>query len=108
MRDESAGYGTTRDDVNGFIRYVCVTRFVSYPSGERKPSKEINLGKAHVSKPAIPQIHCVLKDTTTQSLEGVVFRLKFNDGQQTLQKYSHIRQGMSWNIPNFVTRESSA
>ena len=46
--DESAGYGISREDVGRFLRYLVMTKFVSWPSGKGRPLPEINLGIAQM------------------------------------------------------------
>ena len=46
--DESAGYGISREDVGKFLRYLVMTKFVSWPSGKGRALPEINLGLAQM------------------------------------------------------------
>lgn len=46
--DESAGYGVSREDVGRFLRYLVMTKFVSWPSGKGRALPEINLDIAQM------------------------------------------------------------
>uniref|UniRef100_A0A093VCQ0 Alpha-aminoadipate reductase n=1 Tax=Talaromyces marneffei PM1 TaxID=1077442 RepID=A0A093VCQ0_TALMA len=41
--DESAGYGISREDVGRYLRYLCETGFISWPTGRGRPLPDIRL-----------------------------------------------------------------
>lgn len=41
--DESAGYGISREDVGRYLRYLCETGFISWPTGRGRPLPDVRL-----------------------------------------------------------------
>ena len=46
--DESAGYGISREDVGKYLRFLAMTKFISWPSGRGRPLPEIGANVAQM------------------------------------------------------------